>query len=177
MKRNKRNPNNPDSGLFRQLTKLLSGPINNRRSQFYRAEKRRELDKYSLKFFSASGKEFKKSSYNPFEYLSSAMLQNYNRSERYAEFDQMEFSPDVNSALDIYADEMTTWSTIRPMLDISHPNDEIKQILENLYFNILNINFNLFGWCRTMVKYGDFFLYLDIDEKFGIKSVIGLPRT
>lgn len=100
------------------------------------------------------------------------MMQNYNRSERYAEFDQMEFSPDINSALDIYADEMTTWSSIRPMLEITHPNDEIKQILENLYFNILNINFNLFGWCRSMCKYGDFFLYLDIDEQLGIKSVI-----
>lgn len=106
-----------------------------------------------MKFFSASGKEFKKSGYNPFEYLSSQMLQNYNRSERYAEFDQMEFNPDINSALDIYADEMTTWSSIRPMLEVSHPNDEIKQILENLYFNILNVNFNLFGWCRSMVKY------------------------
>ena len=26
-----------------------------------------------------------------------------------------------------------------------------------------------------MVKYGDFFLYLDIDEIMGVKSVIGLP--
>mgnify|MGYP001603793927 FL=1 len=26
-----------------------------------------------------------------------------------------------------------------------------------------------------MLKYGDFFLYLDIDETLGIKSVIGLP--
>ena len=26
-----------------------------------------------------------------------------------------------------------------------------------------------------MCKYGDFFLYLDIDDKFGIKSAISLP--
>ncbi len=26
-----------------------------------------------------------------------------------------------------------------------------------------------------MVKFGDFFLYLDIDEQLGVKSVLGLP--
>ena len=31
------------------------------------------------------------------------------------------------------------------------------------------------AWARTMCKYGDFFLYLDIDEVLGVKSVIGLP--
>jgi len=40
---------------------------------------------------------------------------------------------------------------------------------------VLNVDFNLFGWCRTMCKYGDFFLYLDIDERLGIQSTIGLP--
>lgn len=87
----------------------------------------------------------------------------------------MEYDPDISSALDLFADEMTTWTSMRPMIQISHPNDEIKIILENLFFNILNIEFNLFGWARSLVKYGDLFLYLDIDETLGIKSVIGLP--
>ena len=89
--KNTRNPRNPDSSLFKQLTKLLSGPINNRRAQFYRAEKRRNLDKFGSKFISASGKQFKKSSYNPFEYIQSTRLANFNRSERYVEFEQMEY--------------------------------------------------------------------------------------
>ena len=171
--RNGRNPRNPDSGLFRQLTKLLSGPINNRRAQFYRAERRKELDKYSSKFASASGKSFQKSTYNPFDYVN--MTQNYNRAERYAEFDQMEYTPEIASTLDIYADEMTTWTELEQMLSIDCQNDEIKGVLENLYKNVVNIEFNLFGWCRTMCKTGDFFLYLDIDEEIGIKSCVGLP--
>lgn len=170
-----RNPRNPDSGLFKQLTKLLSGPINNRRAQFYRAEKRRQLDKYGQKFISASGKEFKRSSFNPFEFIHNQMMSNYNRSERYAEFDQMEYTPEIASAMDIYADEMTTWTSLEKMLHIECPNDEIRGVLENLYENILNVEFNLFGWCRTMCKTGDFFLYLDIDEDLGIKNAIGLP--
>ena len=46
-----------------------------------------------------------------------------------------------------------------------------------MYYNTLNIEFNVFGWCRTMCKYGDMFLYLDIDEDRGIQSVIGLPSA
>jgi len=67
------NPRNPDSGLFKQLTKLLSGPIINRRTQVYRKERRKNLDKYATKFKSASGREFKKSQYNPFESMQSQL--------------------------------------------------------------------------------------------------------
>jgi hypothetical protein len=169
------NPRNPESSLFKQLTKLLSGPIINRRTQIYRQERRARLDKYSSKFLSASGKEFKKSHYNPFETIQTAMTTNYNRGERYAEFDQMEYDPILASALDIYADEMTTSSTLEEMMVVESPNSEIKEILQNLYYKVLNVDFNLFGWCRNMCKYGDFFLYLDIDENIGIKNVIGLP--
>lgn len=169
------NPRNPDSSLFKQLTKLLSGPIINRRTQVYRKERRKNLDKYATKFKSASGREFKKSQYNPFENMQTMMSQNYDRNQRYVEFDQMEFTPEIASALDIYADEMTTSSTLEDMMVVECPNAEIKEILQNLYYKILNVDFNLFGWCRNMCKYGDFFLYLDIDEEIGIKNVIGLP--
>lgn len=174
-KKNKNNPKNSESSLFRQLTRLLSGPIINRRTQIYRQERRARLDKYATKFTSASGKEFKKSNYNPFESIQTAMSTNYNRGERYAEFDQMEYTPEIASALDIYADEMTTSSTLEEMMVVECPNAEIKDILQNLYYKILSVESNLFGWSRNMCKYGDFFLYLDIDEEIGIKNVIGLP--
>jgi hypothetical protein len=61
------------------------------------------------------------------------------------------------------------------MLHINSSNQEIRGILESLYYDILNIEFNLFGWCRTMCKFGDMFLYLDIDPELGVKSAIGLP--
>jgi hypothetical protein len=168
-----KNTKNSESTLFKRLTRLLSGPIVNKRAQFYRQEKRKDLDKYSFK--SASGKAFQKTDYNPFEFIHTNMMKNHNRGERYAEFDQMEFTPEIASAMDIYADEMTTWSQLQKMLRIDCDNEEIKNILNNLYHNILNLEFNLFGWCRNMCKYGDFFLYLDIDEELGIKNVIGLP--
>jgi hypothetical protein len=139
----------------------------------YRKEKRRRLDKYGFK--SASGKSFKKSSYSPFEQIQSNAMANQSRAERYVDFDQMEFEPILASALDVYSDEMTTSTMLEEMIKIDCPNDEIKATLKNLYFNILNIEFNLFGWCRTMCKYGDFFLYLDLDESDGVRNVIGIP--
>ena len=168
-----RNPKNRSSLLFKKLTRIFSGPLVNYRSQTERQLRRRYLDKY--KFQSASGKNFKKTAYNPLEQLQSNLMVNQERAMRYNDFQQMEFTPELASALDIYADEMTTSSGLQPLLTIECPNEEIKSILEAMYSNILNVEFNLFGWCRTMCKFGDFFLYLDIDEDLGVKHVIGLP--
>ena len=170
-----RSPYNEETKLFKALTRLFSGPIINRRTQTGRQLRRRHLDIYSKWFKSASGQQFKKTEYNPMNVLAANMISNRNRAERYVDFDQMEYMPELASALDIYADEMTTHSMLQPMLTIKCPNEEIKSVLDTLYHNILNIDYNLFGWCRTMCKYGDLFLYLDIDENMGIRNVIGLP--
>jgi hypothetical protein len=170
---NYNNPRNAASGLYKKLTRLLSGPIINYRAQGSYGASRRKLDKF--KFRSASGQQFKKTTHNPLEHLHANILQNQNRSQRYADFNQMEYTPEIASALDIYADEMTTVSSLQPLLSIECHNEEIKTILFDFYHNILNLEFNMFGWCRALCKFGDFFLYLDIDEQMGIKNVVGLP--
>jgi hypothetical protein len=170
-----KNPRNPTSELYKRLTKLFSGPVVGRRTQTGRRIRKQQLDKYGHLFKSASGQEFKRAHYNPFESMNSNYMANQNRTERYVDSDQMEFTPEVASALDIYADEMTTSSDLAEMLQIKCPNEEIKAILGALYNDILNVRFNLFGWARTMCKYGDFFLYLDVDETYGVRHAIGLP--
>ena len=173
MSENENNPKNTDAPLFRALTKFLSGPITRYQRQNPRRLKRWQLDKY--KFTSPAGLSFKKTAYSPFDNIYSKSLASISRAERYADFDQMEYTPEIASALDIYADEMTTSSELQEMLSIKCPNEEIKSILHTLFYSVLNIEFNLYGWCRTMCKYGDYFLYLDVDDQIGIKSVIGLP--
>ena len=173
--KNKKNTRNPQSVLFRRLTRLLSGPLTNYRTQTNHRLRRIDLDKYAPKFTSASGKDFKKTAYNPYDNLQANVMASQQRTERYVDFDQMEYTPEIASALDIYADEMTTYSAITPMLSVECENEEIRAILESMYYNILNIEHNLFSWCRSMCKYGDFFLYLDLDDQLGITSVIGLP--
>ena len=175
MARNERNPNNNQNDLFKALTRMFSGPLTQRRTQSGRQLRRRHLDIYAKRFKSASGQQFKKTEYNPMNIMTLNMISNRNRAERYIDFDQMEFTPEIASSLDIYADEMTTHSALTPMLHIKCTNDEIKYILHNLYYNVMNVEHNLFGWARTMCKYGDLFVYLDIDESKGIQNCIGLP--
>ncbi len=177
MSEDKQNIKNEESILFRQLTRLFSGPIVNRRKQNRRKFKRQALDNYATRFTSASGKQFQKNQYNPFEQVNSDAMNNRMRNERYVDFDQMEFEPIIASALDIYADEMTYHNELNPMINIECSNQEIKSTLESLYMNVLNVEFNLYGWCRTMCKYGDYFLYVDIDDKIGVKSFIPLPPS
>ena len=169
------NVRNEDSLLFKQLTRLFSGPIVNYRKQTQRRFRKRQLDNYSSKFTSASGQQFKKSEYGGFEALATSQMLQQDRAVRYMDFEQMEYMPEIASGLDIYADEITTSTKLTPLLTIDCQNQEIKDILNSLYHNILNVEHNLFGWSRTMCKYGDFFLYLDIDENQGVTSVIGLP--
>ena len=169
------NPRNPESSLFKRLTRLFSGPVVNYNQQQVRQFSRRRLDKYAKNFRSAQGLAFKKRSYNPYENLLGGQSQENSRAERYVDFDQMEYTPELASALDIYADEITTHTSFEKVLSVKCFNEEIRLILESFFYQVLNIDSNLFGWARTLCKYGDYFLYLDIDEDKGIKSVIGLP--
>jgi hypothetical protein len=169
----KKNPKNQESALYNALTRLFSGPLANYKEQSQIRYKRRDLDRF--KFTSASGQSFKKKSYNPFEAIQSNIMANQSRAERYSDFDQMEFMPEIASAMDIYADEMTTSNQFRPLISINCRNEEIKSLLTTLYYKTLNLEQNLYSWCRTMCKFGDFFLYLDIDESLGVKNVLGLP--
>ena len=176
--KNKQNTRNEDNPLYKKLTRLLSGPIVRYRRQDSKQLKRRQLDKYKSRFKSTSGQEFKLSTYSDiYGMLQAEYYSNQNRMDRYVDFDQMEYTPEISSAMDIYADEMTTSSRYMPILNINCSNSEIKATLETLFYNILNIEFNLFGWARSMCKYGDFFLYLDIEEDEGIKNAIGMPIT
>ena len=130
---NNRNPLNQQNDLFKALTRLFSGPIVNYRSQTGTKIRRQHLDKFSSRFRTASGQQFKKSQYSPLDNLALNAMQNQRRVERYIDFDQMEYMPEIASALDIYADEMTTYSDLRPMLNIKCSNEEIKAVLSNLH--------------------------------------------
>jgi hypothetical protein len=171
----RQNPKNEVSPLFKKLTKMFSGPLVNYKSQIPRNNKKRKLDKHGSDFRSLEGYKFKRRAYNAFDNLNTKHMNQIGRAERYSDFDQMEFYPLLHSAMDIYADEMTTHNELVKLLKIDCPNDEIKDVLDVLFYNVLNINDNLFEWCRTMCKNGDFFMYLDVNDDMGVKNVIGLP--
>ena len=92
----------------------------------------------------------------------------------FKDYESMDSDPIISSALDIYSDESTMKGEYGEVITIKTDNENIKEILHNLFYDIMNIEFNLWPWVRNMVKYGDFFLHLDINEKYGITNVVPL---
>ena len=94
------------------------------------------------------------------------------RPQLYSEYDAMDTDAIIASALDIIADESTLKNDMGEVLQIRSSDEDIQKILYNLFYDVLNIEFNLWPWVRNMCKYGDFFLKLEIAEKFGVYNVI-----
>jgi len=96
----------------------------------------------------------------------------YLRPQLYSEYDVMDQDAIIASALDIIADESSLKNDMGEVLSIRSANEDIQKILYNLFYDVLNIEFNLWMWVRQMCKYGDFFLKLEIAEKYGVYNVI-----
>jgi hypothetical protein len=96
----------------------------------------------------------------------------YLRTMVYSDYDNMDYDAIVASALDIIADESTLKNDMGEVLRIKSNNEDVQQILYNLFYDVLNIEFNLWSWIRQMCKYGDFFLKMEIAEKYGVYNVI-----
>ena len=102
------------------------------------------------------------------------LAQNYQsaRVQIYADYEAMDTDPIIASALDIIADECTLKNTQGDVIQIRSADENIQKILYSLFYDVLNIEFNLWFWIRNMCKYGDFFLKLEVAEKYGVYNVI-----
>ncbi len=96
------------------------------------------------------------------------------RLQLFRDYDLMDNDPIVASVLDIYADESTVKNEYGEILSVKSNNDQIQEILYNLFYDILNLEFNLWPWARNMCKYGDFYLYLMINPEHGVTNVVPL---
>ena len=93
------------------------------------------------------------------------------RQELFKDYEAMDNDSIISAALDVYADESTLKNEYGDVLEITSSKKEIQEILHNLFYDVLNIEFNLYPWIRMMCKYGDMYLQLGIVEKLGITSV------
>ena len=96
----------------------------------------------------------------------------YLRTQLYSDYDVMDYDAIVASALDIISDESSLKNEMGEVLQIRSSDEDVQKILYNLFYDVLNIEFNMWSWVRQMCKYGDFFLKLEIAEKFGVYNVI-----
>ena len=94
------------------------------------------------------------------------------RTQLYSEYDAMDTDAIIASALDILSEESTLKNDMGEVLHIKSSDENIQKILYNLFYDVLNVEFNLSWWIRNMCKYGDFFLKLEASEKFGVYNVI-----
>ena len=94
----------------------------------------------------------------------------------YADFEGMEFFPEIAAALDIMMEESTTLNPDNKVINIFSESKRVRRILEDLFFNRLDIHTTLPMWTRNTCKYGDNFLFLSIDSEEGITGVKQLPN-
>lgn len=84
-------------------------------------------------------------------------------------------TPEIAAALDIYADETCAQDDKGRVLHVYSDNEKVKQVLEDLFYNVLNVEFNMRSWARNLVKYGDFFLYNDVSPEYGVVNAFPIP--
>jgi len=94
----------------------------------------------------------------------------------YADFESMEFYPEIAAALDIFMEESTTVNSKGRVLNVYSESKRIQGVLEDLFFNRLDIHLSIPMWTRNICKYGDNFLLLNIDDTNGIVGARQLPN-
>ena len=150
--------------LFQRLTQLFrAGPVI-----------RRKVKDYHEPTASSAYEMFRK---NQSDIYSStvAAYGAFDRMSRYSDFSEMEATPEIASALDIYAEETVAQDERGHVLHIHSENRRIKELLETLFNDTLNIEFNLPMWTRNLCKYGDFFLFNDVHPNYGIINAYPIP--
>ena len=166
-----------DTGLFSRLRRLFSTDVIirnvggaqlkvfdvNKIQQSGEIETNTLVDRFNRIYSNSSTSLWGQQSHFNYQYL---------RPQLYSEYDAMDTDAIVASALDIIADESTLKNDMGEVLQIKSPDEDIQKILYNLFYDVLNIEFNLWPWVRNLAKYGDFFLKLEIAEKYGVYNVI-----
>lgn len=155
---------NIKGSLFSRLTKLFrSGPVVRRRVRDFRQQGA-----------SSALEVFRKAHSDVYNSTLSAYGA-FDRMSRYSDFSEMEATPEIASALDIYAEETVSSDDKGRVLHIYSENKKIQEILDELFYDILNVDFNLVMWIRNLVKYGDFFIFNDISPEYGVINAYPIP--
>lgn len=106
-----------------------------------------------------------------------AVQANALRLPAYVEYKMMESYPIIAQALNVLAEEATTIGDRGQMLNIYSNNNRLKEDLEYLFYEILDINTNLPFWIRNTIKFGDNFIFIMTEADKGVVNVKQLPTS
>lgn len=84
-------------------------------------------------------------------------------------------SPECSAGLDLYAEEACAKDEKGRIINIKSSNSQIREALETLFYDVLNIEFEAATWIRNMVKYGDQFNLIDHHPDYGVMGLFPLP--
>lgn len=93
----------------------------------------------------------------------------------YRDADLMAAWPEIGSALETVAEEATTINKKGKILNIYSKSERIKSILEDLFYNRLDIPVWLTTIVHETAKYGNEFMFLNLDLNEGVKGWRELP--
>lgn len=99
----------------------------------------------------------------------------FDKMQRMADFQEMDQDAIISTALDLYAEETCSPDESGNVLHIFSENRKIKDLLDDLFYNIMNVGMFLTPWVRNMCKYGDFYLFLEIKDGAGISNIYPIP--
>lgn len=88
---------------------------------------------------------------------------------------EAEYTPEIASALDVYSEEASAADDQNNVLHVYSNNPKIQSILNELYHDVLNVEFNITPWTRNLVKFGDLFLFIDVHPEQGVLNVMSMP--
>ena len=153
-----------NGSLFNRLTKLFrSGPIVKRRVKNFKEPT------------ASTAVELFKRAHNDIYNNTLSSYGSADRMSRYADFASMEATPEICSSLDIFSEETVSADEHGRVLHIYSENRKIQEMLDHLFYDILNVEFNLVMWVRNLCKYGDFFLFTDVNPEFGVTAAYPIP--
>jgi len=162
-----------EKSFYQRLTRLFrSGPAIRRkvRGQDYKNFYDNQIVQNNLGYYGAAG--FKREA-SPFSVMGAYGI--LDRMSRYAEFAEMENSADIASALNVYADESCASDENGRNFHIYSDNAQVQKALEELFYDVLNIEFNARRMVRNLVKNGDYFMYVEVVPDYGVINVEPLP--
>jgi hypothetical protein len=161
----------PNESFFQRLTRIFrSGPAIQRKVKGYDNKTFYNSQLIQGNYGQRGGAPYGFGRENtPFSVLGAYGI--LDRMTRYAEFSEMEYTPEIARALDIMAEETVGGDDRGKCFHIYSKNSEIKASLEDLFYDTLNVEFNLKPWVRNLCKYGDFFLFNEILPDVGIVAV------
>lgn len=162
-----------EKSFYQRLTRLFrSGPAVRRkiRGQDYKNFYDNQVVQNNLGYYGAAG--FKREA-SPFSVMGAYGI--LDRMSRYAEFAEMENSADVASALNVYADESCASDENGRNFHIYSDNPQVQKALEELFYDVVNVEFNARRMVRNLVKNGDYFMYVEVVPDYGVINVEPLP--